>query len=196
MKPGGNVGTAIIQELLKDPKFRLTAITRPTSKYQPPLTSPSSNIKVIVADHNDRSSLAKALQHQDALVNCVPGGATDFESQKMVIDAAIEAGVKLFFASEYSADIMGPLYQRFPTKVVGDKVKIRRYLMEKAAAGEIAYTALNGGPFFDMCKSHTTPGEVSILNVIKTFETDRTANKLGLRKGVAGFDIPARKATI
>ena len=110
-------------------------------------------MKIVVADHEEKASLVKALQGQDALVNCVPGGATKFESQRLLIDAAIEAGVKLFFASEYSADIMGPLYQRFPTQVVGDKVKIRQYLMEKAASGEIAYTALNGGPFFDMCES-------------------------------------------
>lgn len=183
MKPGGNVGTAVIQELLKDPTFHITAIIRPTSKYQPSLSSPSRNIKVTIADHNDRSSLAKALQHQDALVNCVPGGATDFESQKMVIDAAIEAGVKLFFASEYSADIMGPLYQRFPTQVVGDKVKIRRYLMEKAAAGEIAYTALNGGPFFDMCESYTAPEEMKIRTMIKDLETDRTAISIRASEG-------------
>lgn len=113
----------------------------------------SHNITVIVADHEDKSSLVKALKSQDALVNCVPGGATKFGSQKLLIDAAIEAGVQLFFASEYSADIMGPHYQRFPTSIVGDKVKIRQYLMEKAVAGEISYTALNGGPFFDMCKS-------------------------------------------
>lgn len=69
----------------------------------------------------------------------------------MLIDAAIEAEVKLFFASEYSANVMGPHYQVFPTEVVGDKVKVRQYLDEKAAAGEIAWTALNGGPFFDMC---------------------------------------------
>ena len=47
---------------------------------------------------------------------------------------------------------MGPRYQRFPTQFVGDKVQIRKYLEEKASAGDIAYTAMNGGPFFDMCK--------------------------------------------
>ena len=144
------MGTALINELVKDPNLHLTALVRSPAKYSPPTPA---NIKIIVVDHEDKSFLVKALQNQDALLSCVPGGATKFASQKLLIDAAVEAGVKLFFASEYSADVMGPLYQRFPTQVVGDKVKVRQYLMEKAAAGEIAYTALNGGPFFDMCKS-------------------------------------------
>lgn len=69
-----------------------------------------------------------------------------------MIDAAIEAGVKLFFASEFVADVMSPHYQIFETHFAGDKIKVRKYLEEKAAAGNIAWTALNGGPFFDMCK--------------------------------------------
>lgn len=143
------MGTAVIKELLKDGRFNLTALIRSSTNYAPP--SSSSKLKVIVANHEDKSSLVKAFHSQDAVLDCVPGGATKFATQKLLIDAAIEAGVQLFFASEYSADIMGPHYQRFPTQIVGDKVKIRQYLMEKADAGEIAYTALNGGPFFDMC---------------------------------------------
>ena len=58
----------------------------------------------------------------------------------------------------------------------------------KAVAGEIAYTALNGGPFFDMCESPLFPS---------FYETERDAeSNAGLRKGAAGFDIPAHKATI
>ena len=41
----------------------------------------------------------------------------------------------------------------FPTEFVGDKVEVRKYLEENARKGKIAWTALNGGPFFDMCKS-------------------------------------------
>ncbi len=46
---------------------------------------------------------------------CVPGGATKFGTQKLLIDASIEAGVKLFFASESAADVVSPHYQIFPT---------------------------------------------------------------------------------
>ena len=94
----------------------------------------------------------EVLQGIDAVLCCVPSGATKFHDQKLLIDAAIDAGVKLFFASEYASNIMSPHYQVFPTEFVGDKVKVRKYLEEKGAAGQIAWTALNGGPFFDMCE--------------------------------------------
>lgn len=51
---------------------------------------------------------------------------------------------------------------------MGDKIRVRAYLDEKSKAGEIAYMALNGGPFFDMW----------------------------LRRGPAGFDIGRRRAKI
>ena len=109
-------------------------------------------------------------------------------SQKLLIDAAIEAGVKLFFPSEYSADIMGFRYQRFPSQIVGDKVEIRKYLVEKASSGAIAYIALNGGPFFDMCTLR--------LDVLAFLEFTNLRLMTGLRKGHAGFNIPERKAII
>jgi hypothetical protein len=37
---------------------------------------------------------------------------------------------------------------------VGEKLRVREYLEEKAAAGQMAWTALNGGPFFDLCESY------------------------------------------
>lgn len=109
-------------------------------------------IKITTADFGDSAALVAALYRQDAVVCCVPGGATKFGPQNLLIDAAIEAGVKLFFASEFAADAMSPHYQMFPTEYVGDKAKVKKYLEEKAAQGNVAWTALNGGPFFDMCE--------------------------------------------
>jgi hypothetical protein len=88
------------------------------------------------------------------LACCVGGTQTKFDQQKLLIDASVEAGVKLFFASEYSGNIASPQYRLLPTQFVGDKLRVREYLEEKAAAGQIAWTALNGGPFFDMCESY------------------------------------------
>ncbi|KAI9875689.1 MAG: hypothetical protein M1830_008117 [Pleopsidium flavum] len=157
---------AVVAGLLNDGHFRVTAVVRPTSKYSPPTSS--ENINTITTDYEDASSLLNALRNQDAVVCCVPGSATKFAPQKLLIDAAIEAGVKLFFASEFVSNILSPHYAIFPKQFVGDKVKVRKYLKERASAGEMAYTALNGGPFFDMW----------------------------LMGGPAGFDIPTRKAKI
>ncbi|MCJ1404870.1 hypothetical protein MMC11_008096 [Xylographa trunciseda] len=150
--------------LLKTTQFHLTAIIRPTSTYSPP----SSEITTLTADFNNSSSLVTALHNQDALICCVPGGATGFAPQRLLIDAAIAAGVKLFFADEFISDLLSPHFAIFPTQFVGEKVKVRKYLEEKAATGEIAWTALNGGPFFDMW----------------------------LMTGPAGFSISTRRATI
>jgi hypothetical protein len=84
----------------------------------------------------------------------VGGTQTKFDQQKLLIDASVEAGVKLFFASEYSGNMVSPHYRLLPTQFVGEKLRVREYLEEKAAAGQIAWTALNGGPFFDMCESY------------------------------------------
>lgn len=85
-----------------------------------------------------------------------------------MIDAAIAAGVKLFFADEYVGNIDSAQYARMPENLVGAKRRIRKYLQEKAVEGKIGWTALNGGPFFDMW----------------------------LMKGPAGFDIRNRRARI
>lgn len=124
-------------------------MNRHTSAYVPP----SPRIAAVEADFSNYDSLVVAFSGHDAVLSCVPGGATSFESQRLLIDAAIAAGVKLFFASEYSANIMSPQYARLPTKFVGEKPRIRRYLEDKAKEGCIAWTALNGGPFFDLCRS-------------------------------------------
>ncbi|KAL8903740.1 MAG: hypothetical protein Q9207_003735 [Kuettlingeria erythrocarpa] len=161
----GRVGSAIIQELHDDEHFKqLTAILRDTSTSNGELPVTAT----VVANFSSHASLVAALSGHDAVLSCVPGGATDFESQKLLIDAAVAAGVKLFFASEYSANVMSWQYALLPTQFVGDKPRIRRYLEGKSQEGLIAWTALNGGPFFD----------------------------LWLTAGPAGFDIANRKATI
>ncbi|KAF2469412.1 NAD(P)-binding protein, partial [Lindgomyces ingoldianus] len=144
----GNVGSAIINELLKDgPHFNITAIIRPTSTYTAP---PNSSIITKIADFTSLSSLADALEGHDAVANCISGGATQFEPMKLIIDAAIAAGVKFFFADEYVGNLMCDQFKRLPESFAGAKIRIRGYLEELGRQGKIQWTALNGGPFFDM----------------------------------------------
>jgi len=70
----------------------------------------------------------------------------------MLLDAAVAAGVKVFFASEFISDLMAPHFALFPPAVVGEKIAVRRELERRGEKGEIAWMAVNGGPFFDMCK--------------------------------------------
>jgi hypothetical protein len=72
--------------------------------------------------------------------------------QRLWLEAAVKAGVKLFFADEYVSDIRNPAYVAMPAQYVGDKIAVRAVLEERSKGGEICWTALNGGPFFDMCE--------------------------------------------
>jgi hypothetical protein len=101
-------------------------------------------------------------------VTCITGGATQYEPYKLIIDAAVAAGVKFFFANEFVGYIDSPQFQRLPEQFAGAKYRIREYLRELAAEEKISWTGLNGGPFFDMW----------------------------LMKGPAGFDVGGRKARI
>ncbi|KAF1981893.1 NAD(P)-binding protein [Aulographum hederae CBS 113979] len=166
--PRGIVGSALIDELSKHPSsFNLTALPRSSSaSYVPPPTNP--HISIHPTDFTSPTSLATAFTNQDCILCCVPGGSTQFPYQKTLIDAAISAGVKVFFASEFISDPLSEAFAIFPTEVVGEKARARRYLEEKAQREEIGFMAVNGGPMFD----------------------------LWLMKGPAGFDIKARTVNI
>ena len=83
-------------------------------------------------------------------MNCITGGATQYDPSKLIIDAAVAAGVKFFFANEFVSYVDSPQYMRLPEAFIGSKVRIREYLTELAAVGKLTWTSLNGGPFFDM----------------------------------------------
>ncbi|KAF2648774.1 NAD(P)-binding protein [Lophiostoma macrostomum CBS 122681] len=164
--PRGNVGSAIITELLKDgSRFNITAITRPTSTYTAP---PNSNIPHKTVDYESLESLTNAFTGQDAIVNCVTGSATQYTPSKLIIDAAIAAGVKFFFANEFVGLVTSERFKLLPESAAGAKVRIREYLEAVGAEGKIQWTSLNGGPFFDMW----------------------------LMKGPAGFDVKRKRARI
>lgn len=85
-------------------------------------------------------------------MNCVTGGATQYEPMKLVIDAAVAAGVKLYFANEFVGHVTSEQFGRMPEQIVGAKVRIRGELEVLGREGGMKWTSLNGGPFFDMCK--------------------------------------------
>lgn len=95
---GENIGSYIVNTLIKDGSYNLTIIARQSSKSTYPAT-----INIIrVDDDLSHSSLVKALKNQDAVVSAVgPAGVT---SQLKVAKAAVEAGVQLFIPSEYGFD--------------------------------------------------------------------------------------------
>ncbi|PVH99161.1 NAD(P)-binding protein [Periconia macrospinosa] len=164
--PRGSVGSGLIAELIKEPT-QFTAISRHTSTYVS-ITPAHSNITNKRADFTSLESLSEAFAGQDAIVNCVSGSATQYDPSKLIIDAAVAAGVRFYFANEFVGNIKSEQFIRMPESNVGAKPRIREYLEELGRQETIQWTALNGGPFFDMW----------------------------LMKGPAGFDIPNRHARI
>lgn len=161
MQSRGNVGSAIIKTLAKDcPHINITAISRGSGDSTPPA---NSNLTLKTTDYTSLSSLTEAFSGQDAIVNCITGGATQYDASKLIIDAAVAAGVKFFFANEFVGHIDSPQYRRMPEAFIGAKFRIREYLRELAAAGKIAWTSLNGGPFFDMWLMKG-PGGIDVAN--------------------------------
>ncbi|EUC27934.1 hypothetical protein COCCADRAFT_110442 [Bipolaris zeicola 26-R-13] len=154
--PGGPLGTAILDELLQQPSpipFKtITLITRPTSSYIPP-PPPSTSAPTLIhkhADYTSATSLLAAFSGQDAIVNCITGSATQYAAYRLIIDAALAAGVKLFFANEFVGNVRSPRYNRLPEGFVGAKARIRGELERMGGRGEMGWVGLNGGAFMDM----------------------------------------------
>jgi putative NADH-flavin reductase len=130
-------------------RFNITGITRQTSTYAAP-----SNTRVThkVVDYASFDSLVEAFTGQDAVVNCITGGATQYEPSKRIVDAAVAAGVKFFFANEFVGNMAREDFRKLPESFAGAKTRIREHLESLGREGKIVWTGLSGGPFFDMCK--------------------------------------------
>ena len=129
-------------------RYNITAISRDSTNL--PLAD--SNITTKTVDYDSFESLRDTFTGQDAVVNCVTGGATQYGPSKRIVDAAGAAGVKLYFANEFVGNIDREQYKRLPESFVGAKIRMRQYLEVLGKEGKITWTALNGGPFFDMCE--------------------------------------------
>ncbi|TDZ30591.1 Bifunctional pinoresinol-lariciresinol reductase 2 [Colletotrichum spinosum] len=139
----GRMGSEIVTALT-NAGLTVTAIRRSESTTLPPLGMNSIKLNL-----NDKRALTEALKGQDVVISAAPDPIV-FENQKPWIDAAIAAGVKRIFPSEFSTNLESPLAEGLP--IVTDKVKTRRYIIEKTAktGGKTTWTSINNGPFFEM----------------------------------------------
>ena len=138
----GNLGSVVLKELLSSGLFELTVLTRGSST----LTFPPE-VKVVKVDYERLDSLTTALAGQDALVSTLPSNVA--ASQKLLIDAAVKAGVKRVIPTEYGCDLHNELTRKLP--VYAGKVQIEEYLEQLAVKGSISYTLVFNGPLLDLC---------------------------------------------
>ncbi|KAF2436646.1 NAD(P)-binding protein [Tothia fuscella] len=137
----GNLGSKILRNLTSA-GFNVTVIQRQGSNKTLP-----DGVKSIQADLSSKASLVSAFKGQDVVVSAVPDPQLD--SQKTLVDAAIEAGVKRIVPSEFSSNLEAKAKElHLPN--VSEKLKIREYVEAAGAAGKIEWSSINNGPFLDM----------------------------------------------
>jgi saccharopine dehydrogenase-like NADP-dependent oxidoreductase len=138
---GTNIGHHIAKALLEDSSFELSILSRAGSKSTYP-----SNAKVItIPDTPTHDDYVKALQGQDAIVSGL--GFEGKPTEKALIDAAIEAGVKRFLPSEYGVDNTNPVASAL-SPVFKRKADILEYLKSKEATG-LSWTAVPTGMWLE-----------------------------------------------
>lgn len=133
----GNLGSNILAAL-NAAGFSVTAIQRANSTNVP--QGAAHSIKV---DLSSQSALTSAFKDQDVVVSSLPD--PKLESDKIWIQAAIAAGVKRIFLSEFSTNMDNKLAQKLP--IIADKLEIRKYVEGLAKDGKIEWGSVNNGPF-------------------------------------------------
>lgn len=97
-----------------------------------------------VDDDYPADQLVDAFKGQDALVSAMPG--RPYTAHLRIIDAAIQAGVKRFIASEYGNNTCAAASDLVP--LYADKAKVAAYLKTKENTS-LSWTAIHTGQFFD-----------------------------------------------
>ncbi|KAF7553684.1 hypothetical protein G7Z17_g3424 [Cylindrodendrum hubeiense] len=124
----GSIGSVVLQALLDEPSFSVTALQRSSSKHK---LSPSVNIVTIDASY-PLEALVSAFTGQDAVINCMTSLAVG--DQLRFVDAAVAAGVKRYVASEYGLNNNNP-EARALNSVFREKGEIQDYLRSKESLG-------------------------------------------------------------
>ena len=157
---GGNLGPSILKALTDDSFFTVSILSRKSSKSTFP-----SHLKVhTVDDDYPEDQLLEAFKGQDAVVCTISG--YQIPQEKSIINAAVKAGVKRYFPSEFGANLANPKTAE-ALYFFGAKLETVKHLKEQESKG-LTWSGVVTGPFFDFC----------------------------LKGGLLGFDIANHKATI
>ncbi|KAH6962708.1 hypothetical protein HG530_006421 [Fusarium avenaceum] len=124
----GSIGSIMLQALAKESSFTVSALQRASSQGKLP-----SNVEVItIEDSYPSDALVAAFSGQDAVINCMTSLAVS--DQFRFVDAAVDAKVKRYVASEYGLNNNNP-DARALNSVFREKGEIQDYLRSKEAAG-------------------------------------------------------------
>lgn len=140
---GKNIGHHIARTLAEDATFQVSILSRASSKS----IYPSNTTVVTIPDEAGHGDYVQALKGQDAVVSGL--GFDGKSTEKALIDAAVEAGVKRFMPSEYGVDNTDPVARQL-CPIFNRKGDTIDYLKSKEAAG-LTWTAVPTGMWLDWC---------------------------------------------
>lgn len=124
----GSIGSIMLQALVKESSFTVSALQRASSKGKLP-----PKVRVItIEDSYPSDALVAAFSGQDAIINCMTSLA--ISDQFRFVDAAVEAKVKRYVASEYGLNNNKP-EARALNSVFREKGEVQDYLRSKEATG-------------------------------------------------------------
>ncbi|OLN83321.1 Bifunctional pinoresinol-lariciresinol reductase [Colletotrichum chlorophyti] len=135
----GYLGSRILDALVSKGNFNITLLLRKDRSSTP------QGVRSIVVDFGSDVKLKAALRDQDLVIDAT----SDFDPRTSIrlMDAAVSAGVKRFFASEYSAHPNNSVVRSLP--VFAGKAAALQHLQQLADKGKITYTAISNNAFLD-----------------------------------------------
>jgi nucleoside-diphosphate-sugar epimerase len=135
--PGGAVGRVAIKHLIAS-GFEVSGLVRQSSKTDVP-----AGVRLFRTDYS-LQSLQDAFKGQDAVISTINGDG--LQVQKTIVDAAISAGVKIFFPSEFGIDTSDPNAAKI-IPFLKAKVELLDYLQTKEE--KLSWTSIVINSLFD-----------------------------------------------
>jgi len=115
----GLLGPHIVLALAQSGSFNVSVLTTKNADDPKLASFKAQGVNVLHANYDDKSSLIHAFTGQDVVISTV--GTAAFEKQALFIDAAVEAGVKRFFPSEFGTDVISDDLKGTP--IIRDKLR-------------------------------------------------------------------------
>jgi NmrA-like family len=120
LQAGGQIGGYLVQNLLKNPKQTITALTRKDSPSKIP-----DGVKTAVIDYDDESTIVAALKGQDCLIISLSITAAP-DTHAKLCKAAATAGVAWVMPNEWGVNVSDTVATE--TVVLAGKAKERQYI--------------------------------------------------------------------
>ncbi|KAK5108714.1 hypothetical protein LTR62_007861 [Meristemomyces frigidus] len=143
--PNGTLGPPIITRLLEESSIDLTLLTRHATKtaQQYPLL----HDKIVVTDYSSNPQLTQLFRDHGFDVLVILINRHELEPQLRLIDAACAVGGLHVLPSSFGVNTAELEVRRLPQ--MKEKIEMEQYLAAKAEKGEVSFTAVNTGLFFD-----------------------------------------------